>query len=125
MILKEYVIAIMWTYYCICDMICDIRGNNPFYINLLICFEKYITVIMVFFLGSMLNKDAFLHLQSTVCRPGQLCSITIFELKVILTRTILFNQYRAFLRFKNCSRLYCDFDEVSINCATLFEISKS
>ncbi len=77
-------------WYCICSVICDVRGMDHFYIIILIFIEKHLEMTMVWFLrGCVPNKNVFLSLKIMTCRPGQLRHTTIFVLKWYFDEHIL------------------------------------
>ncbi len=87
--------------YCDCDMICDIRGNDNFYIIVLIFIEKHVKMIIVWFLkGSVPNKDVLFSLSIVMCRPGQQCGTTIFEIKWYFDTHFSLNKYCAHFNLK-------------------------
>ncbi len=82
MILKKYIIAIIWTDTAIAIIICNIRGNDHFYIIILIS----LNLIMLLFLQGSVPNNYFLYFKSVEYYVGHYnCAAaqynTIFELK--------------------------------------------
>ncbi len=63
-------------------MICDISGNDRFYIIILIFMERHIkNNSNVIFAGTCTKQRCFFMSVNVTCRAGKLCSSTIFYLK--------------------------------------------
>lgn len=62
-----------------CNVIHSFRGKLFFHRTFNSIKKKKVKFLLLFLLGSLSREHAFSHLENTFCRPGHLCSTTIFN----------------------------------------------